>query len=311
MIDNNKISEIYLGELIGNFCVILWKSKVILISVTFLFFTFGFLYTNFFINKVVPYKISHIILREAPDIRLGSEGLRVRSYIGSVQDLSIDSYMDAFTRNLKSIDNLEKFIEEEEIAISFKKYLKLQGITTREFLSDKFRAIDSNKFYFIFPNKFEGDIYLNEYIYYTKRITTEKIVKNLKRIMRYKLSDFKRNLEIAKRIGLDNPLLVSDLRNNGNSSVTITSMEANSSLYYRGAAVLKEEIRELEKIINLGEQSFFDFEPILDRATKPEGYNEVRRGHLPYYFLVLGFIVSLILVVLKNLYEKSLVRKKV
>ena len=219
MIDNNKISEVYLGELIGNFCVILWKSKVILISVTFLFFTFGFLYTNFFINKVVQYKISHIILREAPDIRLGSEGLRARSYIGSVQDLSIDSYMDAFTRNLKSIDNLEKFIEEEEIAISFKKYLKLQSITTREFLSDKFKGIDTNKFYFIFPIKFEGDIYLNEYIYYTKRITTEKIVKNLKRIMRYKLSDFKRNLEIAKRIGLDNPLLVSDLNLKNSISV--------------------------------------------------------------------------------------------
>ncbi len=157
MTNNKNVNEIYLGELIVNLFVSIWKSKIIIISVSFLFLIFGHLYTQFYNNKKAEYAISYITLREAPDIRLGSGGLKVRSYIGNVQDLNIDSYMAAFKTNLESADNLEKFIEEEETAISFKKYLKLKGQMTREFLTapDKFVKLNTKKFYFIFPIELE------------------------------------------------------------------------------------------------------------------------------------------------------------
>jgi hypothetical protein len=135
----------------------------------------------------------------------------------------------------------------------------------------------------------DGDIFLNKYVEFIKKKTIFELKNNLKLTILNAINYHQEALEIAKKIQLENPYVLTK-----NQGQLINEPE---SILYKGTKVISENLNNLNKRLIKLENDQFNYNVILQKALK----NPI---NLPLYFLlglILGSFLSLIIIYLKNI----------
>ena len=269
--------------------LILWKEKFIILIITLIFTVTGYIY-----NTLQPkdYQIT-VTLRNAP-VALFE---KYRPYIQQEEQLQrqqqqqisiATNFNEEFKLNLMSHDNLSNFVEQNKKLDEFKSY-KLQPMTDN-------KNSKPNQYSFTLSKPLPAEKFLIDYIFYIKQITVNSFKKQLKLTIENELEIYKQNLEIAKKIDLENPILKSFAE--GNSVVN-----EPSALFYKGSKVLSQQIVYQEKLLDGIETFVFEYNPILESPTKPSLVSKSVTGII-YNAFALGLSLSLIFIFLRSLLSK-------
>lgn len=298
MIENKNSyhdKEIDFSDLISE----LWKKRYLVSVICFLFGLLGYFYES---QKPKTY-VTKIIVRDAPtylfdeyrkffevDFKPNLNTSKEQSLTAYTTKAS-QVYLEEFRLQLNSVDTLSNFYSQNKKLNNFREKLDKKNIEYEDHLREKFfqslddkKTIIPNNFSFIFEKPFPGPLFLNEYVLFVKKKVDEEYKNNLVNLILNRIKLYEKNLIIAKKINLENPILRST--NQGNS-VTIEP----DPLYYKGSIVLKEEISDMKKIIEKVKAFEFNYSPILDKASKP-----INITRSPFVTAIILVITSFILI---------------
>ena len=284
----------------------LWREKILVLSISIICGLLGYLYASF---KPEIFKVE-IKLKNPPfQIFEPYNGLfEINNNINNINinnnnnNNNINSGREQFISDFKiellSLDNLESFVQESRDFDNFKAYLKSKNITIKKHFKDKFgevkekNLINVNKYFLVFAKELDGDIFLNNYVEFTKKKNITNFKKNLKMAIENKIAVHEQALEIATLINLENPIL----KSLDNQSQVVNEPEA---LFYKGTKVLLQNIIYFKRLSQKVENDQFNYNPILDKASLPVFQNISP----PLFFgfaLILGFLLSLVIIFLRN-----------
>jgi len=280
---NNKTiidNEIDLKEIV----LTLWKEKYLIIIFTLTFAVAGYIYGTL---KPTVYQ-STISLRDAPSSIFNKSDLFISQTQQSTEKISVAlNYTNEFKLNLITLDNLIKFFEQNKELDEFKSYLKKNNIKTATYFQGKFQAVYGNKGNFlnkytlIFSSPLPGEKFLNDYIVFTKQVTVVEFKERLKESIKNEIKVYDQNLEIAKSINLENPILKSFAE--GNSVVN-----EPIALFYKGSKVLSLQKSYLEKFLEEIDNFTLNYNPILEQASNP-----IILTKSPSIYMVIAFALGL------------------
>ena len=288
---------------LGNIIKSLWKEKILILSISVFCGLFGFLFAS---SQLQKFKTEIKLLN--PPIQLFERYNYLIDTNTNTNTNTINNtvqFISDFKLNFLSIDNVESFIEESRNLDNFKGYLKSKNITPKKYFqgNDKFgevmqqNKIIPNKYFLVFDKNLDGDIFFNNYAEFTKKKSIIEFKKNLKLRIEDSIYIYEQALEKAKLINLENPILKSpDIRAPFNEPAT---------LFYRGSLVLTYDIINLKKLLQKLENDQFNYNLILDKASPPVLQNT--SSNLFFVSgLVLGFLLSLVIIFLKNILKQKL-----
>jgi len=210
---------------------------------------------------------------------------------------------DEFYQKLNSFDNLNEFVKQNNSINSFKAMLKEKQISAKDyfFQENKFgpekekNKIIENRYYLNFPKELKGDEFLNEYVLFTFQKAENLIKKHIVSVLSSQKNDYKKNLVIAKQLNIQEPILQQKLQDR-----SLLMIYQPKELYYSGTKVIQNEIDTLNKLIAEAKDFKLDFNPILDRASKPMivSYSSLKFGILGF---AIGLFLSVIYIFLRDL----------
>jgi hypothetical protein len=276
---------------------ILWKEKILILSISLIFTVLGYVYSTF---QPKIYKTT-ITIRDIPLYLLEPyEGLTTKSQLAI-------RFNDEFKLNLLSIDTLAQFLEEDDKMYDFKNHLKEKNISVREYFQSvtgksKFELIihkkdDISKKYSITYSKLLlGESFLNNYISFVQQKTTAMLKEELTQNILNDIANHQKHLEIAKKISLEKPAALGLTMSGFNNNITNNE---NNLLFYQGTTVLSEKIIYLTELLNKTKNLTFNYSPILEQASM-----EVVISKYPEIYIViallLGFFLSLVTIYFKQ-----------
>ena len=306
-------SENYKELNLIKFLFLLWKEKFIILSIFLIVLSSAYFYINLNSGEKKFYK-SSIILKS-----------NNQSFIEIENKFMIDDYYDApkskyfidgsqnpinllnllyinFLENITSADNLKLFFDQNNNINDFKLYLKKNGIKVKDYFSINFKSNENdlkNIFTLYFPSELDGEKFLNEYIQfmYSK---TKNLYKNYQlNNINNKISSYSKSLEIAREIGLINPILQSIPE-----SSAIVNINDPNILFYKGSKVLNIQLKHLEVIKDRVKKSNLTFKPILVLATDRQ---EILKDNFRIYLnaILLSLLISLSVILIKNINLKD------
>jgi LPS O-antigen subunit length determinant protein (WzzB/FepE family) len=286
-----------LGDLVRT----LWREKILILSISIICGLLVYLYSSF---KPEEFKVE--ITLQNPPFQLFEpySGLleiknnNSNSNSNSNSSITTGQFISNFKLKLLSLDNLESFVEESRNLDNFKAYLKSKNGTVNKYIKTKLGEVKEkniiipNKYFLVFPKGLDGDIFLNNYVEFTKKKNITEFKKNLKTTTEYKIILYEEALETAKLINLENPIL----KSLENQAQVVNEPEA---LFYKGTKVLSQNIIHFKRLLQRIENDQFNYNPILDKA----GLSVSQRTSPPLFFgfgLILGFLLSLVIIFLRN-----------
>ena len=268
-----------------------WKEKVLILSTAIIFMFLGFLYESYEEKKYEILYKTEITTKSPPPQKF----LPYQKFYASLVPLE-----ETFQNSLTSRDNIQEFVDQNNRIDNFKFYLKKKKLSARDYFQEQFANIKKLKespefqrqeFYLILPGKKESNIFLNDYVEYTKVKLLKIYIQDMKLQIETEMSTYKENLEIAKKIELKKPLILVLMSiPKGNSVVN-----EPTSLYYKGAQVLS---LQLSYIQNLYQELSFDnlnYEAILDKASTQE-FDVQAKGSPPLKGFILGLLLFLLII---------------
>jgi LPS O-antigen subunit length determinant protein (WzzB/FepE family) len=164
--------EIDLGDLVRT----LWREKILILSISVICGLLGYLYASF-----KPEEFKAEITLKNPPFQL------FENYSGLIEinsnnnnnnnnnNITGGQFISNFKLKLLSLDNLESFVEESRNLDNFKAYLKSKNITVKKYFKDKLgeekgkNIVIPNKYFLVFLKGLDGDIFLNNYVEFTKK----------------------------------------------------------------------------------------------------------------------------------------------
>ena len=195
-----------------------------------------------------------------------------------------------------------KFVEETNTINDFKNYLKEKNISPRNYFKGKFESVIDkknniqNKYSFTYSQPLPGPSFLNNYIIFVKQQTTDMFKKQVEINIINEIKIHQHHLEIAKKIDLHNPILISIVE--GRSVVS-----EPDALFYKGTKVLTQKIISLNKLLNETKNFKLDYEFILEQASAP-----ILDSNPLYFFMSIasafGLLFSIIIVFIKFYFLK-------
>jgi hypothetical protein len=214
-----------------------------------------------------------------------------------------------YKENLLSLDSLENFSNSTDKYDNFKKYLKSKNINSRQFFSTNFFSNTSSKFgnvktngkiiedlYFLdFPIESEINDFLNNYVEYIKRETISDFKKNQLEIYKNTLKNLESNLQIAKKVNYDNPILKI------NEKFEIVAKDEDQ--FYLGQEILKIKIQNLNKLMQSLINEEFNFSITRDSALTVKSVS-AKNERFYILSLIYSFFLSLIIIYIKNTIKK-------
>ena len=147
----------------------LWKEKILILSISIICGLLGYLYSYF---KPEAFKVE--IKLKDPPFQL-FEPYSDLIGINNNNNISAVQFISDFKLKLLSLDNLESFVEESRDLDNFKAYLKSKNITVKKYFKDKLgevkenKIIIFNKYFLVCTKALDGDIFLNNYVEFTKK----------------------------------------------------------------------------------------------------------------------------------------------
>ena len=278
--------EIDLIELIK----VCWKEKYLILIISFVCVAIFYLY-SLSVKKSAEYQ-SQLTIKNPPINFLinfeNFETTQMSKRFDEKNNSLSKVYFARFKQTILSKDNLINFIKQNNKISDFKDYITINNLNMREYLENRSGENGKNRFYFIFPKSLQGDIFLNDYIEYTKIISLNNFLDEIEVTIKNIIAIYERNLKIAEKIQLENPIIDS------------------KELYYKGTKILSEEIINFKKLINLLNNENFYFDHVLESASKPQlSSRTLKNKALPTLGFFAGLLISLIVITIKNKFKKK------
>jgi LPS O-antigen subunit length determinant protein (WzzB/FepE family) len=276
----------------------LWKEKFFILVTGFIFAVVGYIYGTL---QPKVYQIT-IILRDAP---LSAFGSYTHNSSKEFQFFIVSGFNQEFKLNLLSLYRLTEFIEQNKKLDKFKSKLTEDNIPLKKYLSDNIRfvavkkldALNQYTFTYSDSELFSAQEFINDYVIYTKQSTETEIKKQIKNNLLNEIENLNKNLEIAKKIDLQNPSL--KLMSEGKPAVNDTN-----ELFYKGIKVLSQQIIYLEKELNQIKKFNIDYNLILDKSFSPQ-----KISNSPILIMIIAFIfgifLSIVIIYLKSIFIKK------
>ena len=280
------------------FMLILWEEKILILGLCLFFSTTSFLYQSSKINKneqKIVISLNDPALLSG-QIRYFEDILNYHEYDDKRRQEHLFNYQERFKNNFKTRSNFKNFIDRNKIGSELKNWLINNNLDFEQYFNEnRIVIVKDKKFYVIFPSKIEKlPNILDGYVFFIKDLTINDFRSTLKLKI---LSEIKKNqqaLSIAKKIGLQNPLLSSD----NNSSIKIISEPRE--IFYLGEKILNERNDNLNKLLVELSEFDFDYNPILiNSSIDSGGVDKVFLSTVAG--LLFGFFLSISIIYLKKI----------
>lgn len=275
--------EIDLVELIK----VCWKEKYLILIISFVCVVIFYLYSLSF-KKSAEYQ-SQLTIKNPPiNFLINFETTQISKLFDEKNNSLSKVYFARFKQIILSKDNLINFIKQNNKISDFKDYITINNLNMREYLEYRSGENGKNRFYFIFPKSLQGDIFLNNYIEYTKIISLNNFLNEIEVTIKNIILIYEKNLKIAEKIQLEDPIIDS------------------KELYYKGTKILSEEIINFKQLINSLNNENFDFDHVLESASKPKlSSRTLKNKALPTLGFFAGLLISLIVITIKYKFKKK------
>jgi capsular polysaccharide biosynthesis protein len=145
----------------------------------------------------------------------------------------------------------------------------------------------------IFKNGINGKDFLDNYLNYSFEKLKQKFKENLKLSLTNKILMYRRNLDIALKIDLSDPIVIE------NKSSSLRYIESQD-IFFQGVKVLEQKILSLNLMIENLDDDFDKISPIFSEASFSSPAPNRNNISLFYGFIV-SFFLSLIVVFVKNI----------
>jgi LPS O-antigen subunit length determinant protein (WzzB/FepE family) len=277
---------------------ILLKEKILILSISLIFTVLGYVYSTF---QPKIYK-TLITIRDIPPYLLEPyDSLTTKSQLAI-------RFNDAFKLNLLSIDTLAQFLEEDDKMYDFRNHLKEKNISVREYFKSvagklKFEVIIhkkddiSKKYSITYSKPLLGESFSNNYIIFVQQKTIAMLKEEITQNILNDITNHQNHLEIAKKIGIEKPILGPVLTISSFSNNIVTNEK--NVLFYQGTTVLSLKIIYLTELLNKTKNLTFNYSPILEQASK-----ELLISKYPEIYIVIalliGFFLSLVTIYFKQ-----------
>jgi LPS O-antigen subunit length determinant protein (WzzB/FepE family) len=287
--------EIELREIIKK----LWSEKILILSISLIFMVVGYVYGTL---KPKIYQ-TEIILREAPSVLFEPYRLfldKQQQQQQQQQQGLAKEFNEETKLNLLNLGMLLQFYENNNKINSFKTYLKEKNINPKDYFRGKFNSTkDKNNYYLTYSQPLPGENFLNEYIIFIKQQTLMKYRKYLAQLVLNEINIYEQQLQIARLVNLENPILKS-MNNSDGSSVIINEPAA---LFYKGTKVLSQKITHLNELLNETKNLTLDYNPIFLEASPSK---LITKSSIIYaaMFFSLGLFFSLIIVFIRSIMHR-------
>lgn len=290
-------NEINLREII----LTLWKEKYLILIITLTFSVAGYIYGTL---QPKVYQAS-ITLRDAPELLFE----KYRPFT-SIQEehhqqqqqkqisVSASNFNKEFKFNLLSADVLKDYVELNKNLKEFKLFLSKKKINVEDYfrgkLSIELDKLDTSKQkLFIVSDIYAFDQkFLNDYVHFVKKKTTENFNKILVGLIENKIQNYRENLEIALKIGLENPLF---------QNINNASSDCQGKLYCSGSKVLSQQLIFLKQNLNDNQQIELNYNPVLEKAS-PSILISTSELSFAITFFFLGLFISFVSIFLKKIF---------
>ena len=262
----------------------LWKDKFLILFISLIFTVIGYNYVKDY-PKILK---TEIMIRNAPSSAF-SLYQKFDPHLNNIVQFNKDLKLE-----LLSLDNMEKFFNQNSEIDVFKNYLKQKNISVKDYFRNKFGSVKGkdnlNTYFLIYSENLPGEIFLNDYIVFVKQQATENFKEN---IMNQILSDIKvlkQNLEIAKAIDLERPL-------------PQTKGINPDEKFYNGSEVLSYYIKHLNELLNETRDFQLSYHPIMESASSSVIVSKSSKDFAIssfLYSLIIMFFITLIKTVRKT-----------
>lgn len=265
--------------------IIVWKSKILILSISICFLLLSFL-LNFFENKKFQKKIFVNISLDRNEL------YNINNFEKKIV-LTPDDITKRFNFNFLSRENILQFMEKNKKFDDFKYFLKRKNISLDEYFSLKNFGISNEKtdikFFFNYSNEIDADLFISEYTTFIKDKINLEHKNEIINFLNKEMNLIERNIIIAENISQEKPIFREGDRNLYNN---------NQDLYNKGSIVLKFELNEYKRILkNLeNNKNFAYFKIELSTLTNVLPNYSIKS----YEAFFLGFFLAIIFVILRN-----------
>lgn len=267
-----------------NLVRILWREKILILSVSIICGLLVYLYASF-----EPKKFITVIKLSNPPPNI-FEPYTPAFINKNDKNIFFEKFISDLKLKFLSLDNLQIFVEESRDLDTFKKYLKSRNISAKEYFSKRLEEVKEKNI--IIPNTYslvfekeilDGNIFLINYVEYVKKKYIIEFKKDLKLSIENRINNTVNAFDIAKLINLENPIVKSQDTQNQ----VITEPDA---LFYKGTKVLSHSINFDKKLLEKLENDQFNYNLIVDKGIALE-INTIT----PYSLFLIGLFIGLIL----------------
>ena len=277
----------------------IWKEKVFLITASLLFMLVGYVYG---LLQPKIYKVS-ILIREAPTYLFDPYSLGAVKAGLSKGALISENFNNEFMLLLSLSDNFGRFIEQNNKIDEFKLYLKDKNINSEKFFKHEFENIKSGlgsktnyestialKYSLTFKEYLPEDAFFSDFVIFSKQEAEKVLIKQLSKKITNEIDAHIENLEIAKKINLEEPNIAA-------------FSDDTALLYNRGTKVLNYQIKSLSELLIKTQKLKLDYNPILQKGSP----TIVLESSLKFATLgfLLGLFFSILIIFFRFLFLKS------
>ena len=286
---------------------VLWKNKILILIVSFLFCISAYLYAY---NSPLKYK--EIIIIKDPEEKQfeiltkiylknslhnfsdRKNNQRISSQF--TQEIST-KFKEEFDNNILNLDNLAHFVEQSKKFDNFKEFLKKENITIKEYFNYKnFVTINKKNdplkketiLSVFMPYHKYDNFFFDDYVEFIKNKTVKNFKDNLNREIEYSIKLWDISLQLAEHANLESP--------SKNQSIFF-----DDTKFLLGTSIIKKIIEDKKKLAAelANYQLNLNYNPIIDKSN-----SIIFSKSLTLYAfvgLVLGFFLSLIIIFIKNI----------
>ena len=289
---------------IADLIISFWNNKLLILYLGVFGIFLGLLYSSIS-NKTLEFKATIETKYPQPSFHYNYLN-SLKGIIGERLDFKFNpqSYKNDFNLRLNSLNTLESFIDQNKKIDNFKKFLEKNNITSKQYFFPRFGQNTAangrdklDSFYLIYPEYLDGKLFLADYVNYVRDISISNLQNERKSEVNNFIEIYKKNLEISKKIKLENPLALIALE-------TQNYINTNRHRYYEGIKILTSKINYLEEMFKNLDKEIISYQAISSSAfSVPHNFQDKKK--YPIIGLFVGIIMSLIIILGKEIIKKK------
>ncbi|MAV79878.1 MAG: hypothetical protein CMC22_07050 [Flavobacteriaceae bacterium] len=273
---------------IGKIFKSLWRDKFIILAISAIFSIIGYFYGE----NLPRYYETKINIRSTPKYLFEAyDGLYNYKQNHVIYGAN-DYYNEEFMLFLESSETTEKFIKQNNQYNNLLPYIYQGTIIINESKKSKKIKPHTITYKLVLTEKFDNQDFLNDYVMFVKHETKKKFIDQSTILINSKIIEHKKNLEVAREINLENPILKSMVEGN-------TVVNEPEALFYRGSKVLKKQLDHLESLKSELNEFTLDYNLILDKASPLVLTSTPSKNFIiPSFFI--GILFSCFILIIRN-----------